>query len=204
MEALILVDLQNDFLPGGALAVPEGDQVIEVANRLIPKFELVIATQDFHPANHQSFASQHSRKEVGEIIQLEGQEQILWPDHCISGTNGAELASNLLRERISHVVPKGTDPNIDSYSGFFDNGHRQVTGLHDLLQSHNINRLFIMGLATDYCVKFTVLDALQLGHKVHLIQDGCRGVNLNEGDVAHAIQQMQTSGARIINSDEIS
>jgi len=203
MDALILVDLQNDFLPGGALAVPEGDQVIKVANRLIPKFDLVIATQDYHPANHQSFASQHFGKETGEVIQLEDLEQILWPDHCIEGTAGAEFASNLLTEQINQIVPKGTDPRIDSYSGFYDNGHRQVTGLHDLLQSHNIRKLFIMGLATDYCVKYTVLDALQLRYEVHLIQDGCRGVNLSEGDVIKAIQQMQTAGAAIINSDEI-
>lgn len=198
MEALILVDLQNDFLPGGALAVPEGNEVIPVANHLLPKFKLVVATQDCHPANHVSFASNHPGKEVGETVRLSGDEQLLWPDHCVSGTTGAKFPDQLNQNEIDHLIYKGTDPSIDSYSGFYDNGHRKSTGLHEFLQQQQISRLAIMGLATDYCVKYTVLDALQAGYDVELLLEGCRGVNLNSGDVEQAIQVMQQAGAKVI------
>ena len=201
MNALILVDIQNDFVPGGALAVLEGDRVATVANRLIPHFDLVVATQDWHPADHKSFASQHPGRQIGEQIELDGLSQILWPDHCVEGTTGAEFVADL--DAINYVIRKGTDRAIDSYSGFFDNGHRKSTGLADYLNSQGVDRVFIMGLATDYCVKFTALDAVQLGFETNLIQDACRGVNLNPGDVEQAIADMRAAGVRVMDSEQL-
>lgn len=202
-SALILVDIQNDFLPGGALAVPAGDEVIPVANRLIEKFDHVIATQDWHPADHKSFASQHSGREVGQVIELNGLEQILWPDHCVQETHGAKFADSLNRDDRVHVFPKGTDREIDSYSGFFDNGKRKATGLADHLHAESITRVYILGLATDYCVKFTALDAKQLGFDTFLVEDGCRGVDLNAGDSSEAIREMQAAGIVTVQSETL-
>jgi nicotinamidase/pyrazinamidase len=197
MHGLLLIDLQNDFLPGGALAVSQGDQVIAVANRAMKSAPCVIATQDWHPADHGSFASQHPGLAVGQVFDLDGLAQIAWPDHCVQGTHGAEFAADLQTERIDHVVRKGTDRRIDSYSGFFDNGQRLATGLDDYLRSRGIDRLTVMGLATDYCVKFTVLDALRLGYATRVLLSGCRGVNLRPGDVAAAIEAMRGAGAEV-------
>lgn len=198
MHALLLIDIQNDFLPGGALGVPQGDQVIEVANQEMLRADYVVATQDWHPPNHGSFASQHDGIAIGDVFQLDGLPQIAWPDHCVQGTSGAELADGLETKRIDHIALKGTSPNIDSYSGFFDNGHRQTTGLDDHLRSIGVRHLSVMGLATDYCVKFTVLDALQLEYPTRVLLAGCRGVNLQEGDVEKAITEMREAGADII------
>lgn len=203
MHALLLIDIQNDFLPGGALPIHEGDQVIEVANQAMELAEHVVATQDWHPADHGSLASQHEGVEIGDQILLDGLPQIAWPDHCVQGTHGAELASALHRDRIQHIVRKGTDRTIDSYSGFFDNDHRRSTGLDDYLRSQGIRELTVMGLATDYCVKFTVLDALQLGYVTRVRIDGCRGVNLLPKDVAAAVQMMRIAGAEILTGDSI-
>lgn len=200
MKALILVDIQNDFLPGGTLAVPNGNEVVPVANQLIPKFDLVVATQDWHPANHGSFASQHSA-EIGDVMDLNGLDQIMWPDHCVQGTAGAEFASELIMTDSVRVFPKGTDPTIDSYSGFFDNGKRRATGLGDFLKSAGIDHVIVLGLATDYCVKFTALDAVDLGFRTTLVEDGCRGVNLKPGDVARAVEQMRDAGVEVATSD---
>ncbi|MFK7818460.1 MAG: bifunctional nicotinamidase/pyrazinamidase [Planctomycetaceae bacterium] len=202
-KALILVDIQNDFLPGGALAVPDGDQVIAVANRLIEAFDLVVATQDWHPASHGSFASQHAGHEVGQLIELSGLEQILWPDHCIQGTSGAEFAANLNMTDHIRVFPKGTDPSVDSYSGFFDNGRRKATGLGDFLKQSGVTHTIVLGLATDYCVRFTALDAKSLNFDVTLVEDGCRGVNLNAGDVDRTLEELEAAGIRIANSREL-
>ena len=203
MHALLLIDIQNDFLPGGALAIPEGDQVIEVANQAMELADHVVATQDWHPAEHGSFASQHEGLEIGDQFLLDGLPQIAWPDHCVQGTHGAELAAPLPREKIRHIVRKGTDPTIDSYSGFFDNDHRRSTGLDHYLRSQGIRELTVMGLATDYCVKFTVLDALQLGYVTRVRMDGCRGVNLLPNDVAAAVEMMRIAGAEILAGDSI-
>jgi nicotinamidase/pyrazinamidase len=192
------VDIQNDFLPGGALAVPEGDQVVPVANRLMGAFELVVATRDWHPANHKSFASQHEDGRVGDVIEWAGLEQILWPDHCVQGTPGAEFPEELNADRITKVFDKGTDVDIDSYSGFFDNGHRRSTGLGDYLKASGVDEVHIMGLATDYCVKFTALDARKLGLATNLVLEGCRGVELNPGDLARALNEMKSTGVEII------
>lgn len=202
-KALILVDIQNDFLPGGALAVPDGDQVVPVANHMIDRFDLVVATQDWHPANHGSFASQHDGYATGDMIELHGLPQIMWPDHCVQDTSGAEFADALRIDESVRIFPKGTDTKIDSYSGFFDNGHRNATGLGDALQAAGVKHVFVLGLATDYCVKFTALDARKLGFEVTLVEDGCRGVNLKAGDVDRAIEEMKEAGIRVVSSESV-
>ncbi len=197
MRALLLIDIQNDFLPGGALAVPAGDAVIEVANRWMQAAELVVATQDWHPADHLSFASQHPGKQVGDVVMLEGTPQVLWPDHCIQGTEGAELAGSLELARIEHIVYKGTQREIDSYSGFFDNEHRRATGLAEYLRAASVTALDIVGLATDYCIRATALDAVQLGFETTVITAGVRGVELQAGDCQRALAEMQAAGVRL-------
>ena len=203
MRALILVDIQNDFLPGGALAVPEGDQVIPVANQVQPHFDLIVATQDWHPADHGSFAANHSGQKPGEIIDLDGLPQILWPVHCVQGSPGAEFTAQLDRSRWNAIFPKGTEVNIDSYSGFFDNGHRKATGLTDYLKEHGVTEVFIMGLAADYCVKYTALDALSEGFATYLIADGTRGVNLQAEDTQLALREMLEKGVTLMQSQEV-
>ena len=203
MKALILVDMQNDFLPGGALAVPDGDKVIPVANKLQAAFPLVVATQDWHPANHGSFAASHPGGKVFEQIELNGLPQTLWPVHCVQDTPGAALAANLKQDRIAKVFQKGTDPGTDSYSGLFDNGHRKSTGLGEWLKQKSTAEVFVCGLATDYCVKFTALDAVQFGFKTHLVEDASRGVNLRADDVANAIVEMERAGVVIVQSVDI-
>jgi nicotinamidase/pyrazinamidase len=197
MTALLFIDIQNDFLPGGALAVPRGDEVIAVANDLMRSYEAIVATQDWHPADHLSFASQHPEKQIGGVIQLAGVDQILWPDHCVQNTFGAEFPASLNASRIQHVVQKGTDRTIDSYSGFFDNARRKATGLESYLRARDIDTLHILGLATDYCVKATALDALDLGFQTVLLTAGIRGVDLNPGDCQRAIEQMRAAGVVI-------
>ncbi|MFO8001208.1 MAG: bifunctional nicotinamidase/pyrazinamidase [Marinilabilia sp.] len=203
MDALLIVDVQNDFLPQGSLAVPEGDQVIPVINALQKKFGLIVATRDWHPSNHGSFASNHKGRKPGDVIELNGLEQILWPDHCVQGSPGAELSSQLNQSMIQKVIFKGTDPNVDSYSAFFDNGHRIQTELHDFLRKKGVNRLYITGLAADVCVYFTVKDALQLGYETYLITDATRGVNMQPGDTQKAMEDMENKGAKLIPSDTL-
>jgi len=203
MKALVLVDIQNDFLPGGALAVPHGDAVVPVANSLQAAFPLVVATQDWHPAHHGSFAANHPGRKVFEQIDLHGLPQTLWPVHCVQGTSGAELAPALQRERIAKIFPKGTDAGIDSYSGFFDNGRRTATGLGEYLKGQGVTEVYVCGLATDYCVKFTALDAVGLGFKTYLIEDACRGVELRPGDVERAIEEMRKRGVVVIRVEAL-
>ncbi|MCO6042486.1 bifunctional nicotinamidase/pyrazinamidase [Aeoliella sp. ICT_H6.2] len=198
MKALILVDIQNDFLPGGALAVPEGDEVVAVANRLMPEYELVVATMDWHPDDHLSFASQHDERDVGEFVEVDGLQQILWPDHCAQETPGAEFATGLNVEAIDHIVQKGTDVRIDSYSGFFDNARRKSTGLEEYLRSKNVDAVDIIGLATDYCVKFTALDAVSLGFATRVLTEGVRGVELKPGDCERAFEEMRAAGVQVV------
>jgi nicotinamidase/pyrazinamidase len=202
MKALILVDIQNDFLPGGALAVPNGDLIVPIANRLQAAFPLVIATQDWHPANHGSFAANHPGKKVFEQIDLNGLPQTLWPVHCVQDTLGAELAPGLQRERIAKIFPKGTSVGIDSYSGLFDNGHRRSTGLGEWLKTQGVTEVFVCGLATDYCVKFTALDAAQSGFKTYFIEDASRGVNLRPNNVKNAIVEMNRAGIATVQSTD--
>ncbi|MFN2454432.1 MAG: bifunctional nicotinamidase/pyrazinamidase [Pyrinomonadaceae bacterium] len=183
MNALILVDIQNDFCPGGALAVTEGDEIVPVANELQKLFPLVVATKDWHPANHSSFN--------------------IWPPHCIQESAGAEFVKELETSRIEKVFLKGTDQLIDSYSGFFDNEHLRSTGLGDYLKQRGVTNVTIAGLATDYCVKFTALDAVSSDFETIVVIDGCRGVEVNPGDTVRAIEEMREAGVRIIESREL-
>jgi len=203
MRALVLVDLQYDFLPGGALAVTRGDEVIAVARRVMPRFQTVVATQDWHPRDHGSFAANHPGKQPGEMIELAGMQQVLWPVHCVQNTRGAELHESLEPLAITHVFQKGPDRNIDSYSGFADNGHRKSTGLAEWLKKRMVAQLYVLGLATDYCVKATVLDACELGFDVWVVEDGCRAVELAPGDSDKALSEMRRAGATIIPSGAI-
>jgi nicotinamidase/pyrazinamidase len=183
-SALILVDVQNDFCPGGSLAVKEGDRVVPVVNELQKHFALVVATKDWHPAGHSSFAS-------------------LWPPHCVQETAGAEFVAGLDTSRVARVFLKGTDMDIDSYSGFFDNEHRRATGLGDYLKERGVTDVTIAGLATDYCVKYTALDAVMLGFNTTVVADACRGVEVSEGDTARALEEMAAAGVRIIESRQL-
>jgi nicotinamidase/pyrazinamidase len=203
MNALLLTDIQIDFCPGGALAVPEGDQIVGPANRLAAVWDLVVATQDWHPRNHGSFATNHPGHEPGEIIDLDGIDQILWPVHCVQNTPGAAFHPGLDLAPVAAVFPKGTDPTVDSYSAFFDNGHRRATGLRDFLRERNVRELTICGLATDYCVRYTASDAFALGFEVTLVTDACRGVNLQPGDSAKALADLAAKGARLATSAEL-
>ncbi|MEM1118954.1 MAG: bifunctional nicotinamidase/pyrazinamidase [Bacteroidota bacterium] len=171
MKTLLIVDVQNDFMPNGALPVPKGDTIVPIINQLQPQFDLVVATQDWHPANHKSFASNHDGKKPFEKIQLQGLEQVLWPDHCVQGTNGADFHPQLDTQSVAAIFRKGMDVNIDSYSGFFDNGRQNSTGLAGYLRAKGITELYCCGLAADICVYFTILDAVKAGFKVHLLME---------------------------------
>ncbi len=197
MEALIIVDVQNDFVDGGALAVPGGSEVVPVINALQRSFGLVVATQDWHPAGHASFAANHPGKQPYDQIDLHGLPQTLWPTHCVQGTPGADFAPGLDRSRWAHVFQKGTDPEIDSYSGFFDNGHRRATGLGEYLRGYGVEEVTVVGLATDYCVKFTALDARREGLRVRLIVDACRGVELRAGDTGRALDELRAASVAV-------
>lgn len=204
MRALVVVDVQNDFVRGGSLAVPDGEAVVEVVNRVMPLFDVRIATQDWHPPDHVSFASNHAGSTVGDVIDVDGFPQVLWPDHCVQGASGASFCSALEVWRFDAVVRKGTDPGVDSYSGFFDNNRAVRTKLDAVLKACSVREIFVLGLATDYCVKATVLDALDLGWPVTLIEDGCRSVDVRLGDGAAAAESMRNAGARVVDSCELS
>ena len=203
MNALIIVDLQNDFLPGGALPVPHGDEVILLANELQRRFDLVVATKDWHPPNHRSFAANHRGKKPGDRIMLDGIEQIPWPVHCIQNTDGSEFASSFDTNRVAHIFHKGINPQIDSYSTFFDNAHRRHTGLAHYLEKRGVKNFYLMRLALDYCVKYSVLDARHLGLNTHVILDGCRGIELEIGDIERALEEMKQAGATILKSGDL-
>jgi nicotinamidase/pyrazinamidase len=203
VKALILVDLQNDCLPGGALAVPQGDEIIPLADQLQQRFDIVVATKDWHPPNHGSFALNHKGKKPGDRIILDGVEQILWPVHCVQNTQGAEFAPSFDTSRIAHVFHKGTERNIDSYSTFFDNAHRRHTGLAHFLEKRGIKDVYLMGLALDYCVKYSALDARYLGLNTYVIVNGCRGIELESGDIDRALEEMKRAGAILMKSDDL-
>ncbi|MFV8751179.1 bifunctional nicotinamidase/pyrazinamidase [Nannocystaceae bacterium ST9] len=201
-RALILVDIQPDFMPGGPLAVPEGDAILPVVRGLIDRHELVVATQDWHPREHGSFAANHEGRSPGEVIDLHGLAQVLWPIHCVQDTPGAALVDSL--GKISAVFRKGSDPKVDSYSGFFDNGRRNSTGMGEWLKAQGVDALTIVGLATDYCVKFTALDAIELGFATTVVRDACRAVNLREGDDERALAEVVAAGGQVIESKHMS
>ena len=201
--ALVLIDIQNDFCEGGALAVTDANQILPVAQNMIKKFKQenkkVIATLDWHPANHKSFAS-NSNTQTGTVGELNGLAQVWWPDHCVQNTQGSALHPVIANEDFDFLVYKGQDAEVDSYSAFFDNGKQHATTLGGYLKSNAITQLVMMGLATDYCVKFSVLDALALGYKVTVLMDGCRGVNLQADDSRLAFEQMRQCGASLVDS----
>lgn len=199
MTCLLLVDLQNDFMPGGALAVPRGNEVIGTANRLAAGFDHVVASQDWHPFDHGSFASQHPGREPGEVIDLAGIEQVLWPDHCVQGSFGSEFHEDLDRSQVDAVFRKGTDPRLDSYSAFFDNARRRSTGLAEHLAARGVEELWLLGLASDYCVKFSALDAVSVGLRTRVVEEGCRGIDLSPGDVARAWDEMRSAGVQVVS-----
>jgi nicotinamidase/pyrazinamidase len=203
MTALVLVDLQNDFMPGGSLAVSGGDDVVSVANALMPRYPLVVATQDWHPSEHVSFAVNHPGRSPGDVVEVHGLPQELWPPHCVRETPGAEFHADLEVDGVDEVVRKGVDPDIDSYSAFFDNARLRATGLEQLLRERGVAEIHLMGLATDFCVRFSVLDAVDLGFEVVVVEDGCRGVELEDGDSARALDEMREAGARVVRSDDL-
>ncbi len=206
MRALLLIDIQNDFLPGGALAVTDGDKVIPVANALSARsdlFPVVAMSQDWHPAGHRSFASNNPGAAVGQLGELDGLSQVMWPDHCVQGTLGAEFDVRLDVRNVAHVTRKGQDPAVDSYSAFFDNGRRHATDLADYLRGRGVDEVFVLGLATDYCVKWTALDALSLGFRTHVVVDGCRGVALSPDDIPRAFEEMLAAGVTMVASRDL-
>lgn len=202
MRALVIVDVQNDFCRGGALAVPYGDQVIAPINKMMPLFDCVVQTQDWHPDDHLSFASNHDQKEAYGTVEMKYGEQVLWPDHCVQGNHGAEFHPELNTTPSQLIVRKGFRQEIDSYSAFFENDHETVTGLHGYLKSRGVDELVITGLATDFCVKWTALDAVKLGYKTILIKDAVRGIDLDDS-VAKAFQEMKNAGIQILQSKDL-
>jgi nicotinamidase/pyrazinamidase len=200
MKALLIVDMENDFMPGGALGVPGADKIVPLLNALMEKFSLVVMCEDFHPADHVSFAASHPGKKPGDRIQVKGFEQVLWPVHCVRNTKGAEIVSELNKDKIASIFYKGTDKNIDSYSAFFDNARQKSTGLGDYLKSHKITDLYVAGVATDYCVLYSSLDALELGFRVYVITDACRPINLKKGDEQRALDRIVTQGGKLVTS----
>ncbi|MBS0616288.1 MAG: bifunctional nicotinamidase/pyrazinamidase [Verrucomicrobia bacterium] len=203
MKALIIVDLQKDFMPGGPLGVPGADKLATLINPLMKKFPLVIATQDWHPLDHCSFAKNHPGKKVGESVKIKGISQVLWPVHCVRDTAGAELVEGLDKTPIASHFYKGTDQSIDSYSAFFDNAHLRSTGLSDYLKSRGVTDVYLAGVATDYCVLYSAIDAVDLGFKVYIIEDACRGINLQPGNIDKALAAIAARGGEIITSQKL-
>ncbi len=203
MNALIIVDLQNDFVAGGALAVPGGEEIVPLVNEIQKHFDIILATQDWHPENHGSHANNHPDAIPGDVVELAGRPQILWPAHCVQETFGADFVPGLQRNRWAAVFQKGAVRHIDSYSGFFDNGREHATGLGDYLKARDVTDVYVLGLATDYCVKFTALDAERLGFRTHLILDACRAVNLQPGDEQRAIEEMRQAGVTILTALDV-
>ena len=203
MKALVLVDIQNDFLPGGSLAVNVGDKIIPTVNKLQEKFDFIVASKDWHPKEHKSFAKMHKNKKIGDFIDLHGIRQVLWPDHCVQFDSGCDFPSSLKTDKVREIFYKGIDHRVDSYSAFLDNDRNRETGLREYLQKHDIDEIFIVGIATDYCVKFTALDAKKAGFKVNVIVDACCGVNINPEDSELALKEMQRHGINTVKSSEL-
>lgn len=202
MKALLVIDIQNDFCPGGALAVPEGDSIIPIVNRLIDSFDIIIQTQDWHPSGHSSFASSHEGKNPFDPIQMEYGEQVLWPDHCVQGSEGANFHPNLNTNKSQVIVRKGFRIDIDSYSTFYENDKKTTTGLTGYLNERGITDLYTVGLATDFCVKWSVLDGLKEGFKMILVEDAVRGIDLN-GSLESSLQEMKSKGVQFVQSNDL-
>lgn len=201
--ALVIVDVQNDFCPGGNLAVDDGDAVISVINEISHRYSIVVATKDWHPQGHISFASTHPGKKPFDTITIHGEPQLLWPDHCIQGSSGAELHPRLDTRPIDLILHKGSSPVLDSYSAFFENDHSTPTGLDYYLRGFECRELHFCGLATDVCVRASVMDALRIGYRCNLLADAVRGVDSPRGSVQEAIDAMKSAGAAILQSAEV-
>jgi nicotinamidase/pyrazinamidase len=200
MRALLIVDMQNDFCPGGALAVPEGDEVVPVINDLANEFDHVLQTQDWHPAGHQSFASSHPQHDPYDVIEVDYGEQVLWPDHCVQGTEGAEFHPDLDTTHTELVLRKGFRPEIDSYSAFFENDGETRTGLTAYLRERGIDTLFLCGLAADFCVKWSAVDGRKEGFDVFVVEDATRGID-QDGSLAAAWKEMNDAGVQVVSSE---
>ncbi len=196
-NALIIIDLQNDFCPKGALPVPHGDEIISYINEIMPSFHKVVATQDWHPENHISFAETH-KKNIGEEIEINGIKQILWPKHCIQGSYGAELHKDLNKNGIDLILRKGTSQNIDSYSAFLENDKKTETGLHYWLKGLEIQKIYLCGLALDYCVYYSAYDAVKFGFEVYVILSATKGVDVPKGNINKVLSHMKSLGVKII------
>jgi nicotinamidase/pyrazinamidase len=201
-DVLVVIDVQNDFCPGGALTVADGDAVIEAIHRVAPKFEHIVLTQDWHPAGHSSFASAHAGKQPFEQVELSYGTQTLWPDHCVQGTRGAEFHPALHLIQAELILRKGFRPQIDSYSAFFENDHVTPTGLGGYLRERNLNRVFLAGLAYDFCVGYSALDARRLGVQTVVIRDACRAIDLN-GSAAKMEAEMTQAGVTLTNATDL-
>ena len=201
-DALLAIDVQNDFCPGGALAVPEGDQVVPVINRLAERFEHVLLTQDWHPPGHGSFASAHPGRQPFETVELDYGAQTLWPDHCVQGSPGGAFHPDLALTRAELIIRKGFDPAIDSYSAFQENDRKTSTGLAGYLRERGFRRLFMAGLATDFCVHFSAVDGARAGFEVVVLEDACRAIDL-EGSLAAAMAAMAEAGVRLATSHDL-
>ena len=202
-RALLVIDVQNDFCPGGKLAVKEGDKVVPVINKIMPLFDYVIATQDWHPIDHISFAINHPGKKEYDVIDLKGIKQVLWPAHCVQGTKGADFHPSLRTELFNVIVRKGYHKEIDSYSGFFENDSITPTGMEGLLHTLGVKKVYICGLALDYCVFFTAKDSIKLGFETYVILDATKGVDFPEKNVEKALNEMKLKGIKIINSTSL-
>lgn len=202
MKALIIVDVQNDFCPGGALAVPNGDEVIEPINDMMDSFDCIVQTQDWHPTDHRSFASNHEGKSPYDSIEMNYGEQVLWPDHCVQGSTGAEFHKDLRNKPSQLIIRKGFRKDIDSYSAFFENDQSTVTGLHGYLQARGVKELYVAGLATDFCVKWTALDGRKLEYDVNLITDAVKGIDM-DGSVDTAMNEMKEAGVIMVTASDV-
>ncbi|WP_128330910.1 bifunctional nicotinamidase/pyrazinamidase [Apibacter sp. HY039] len=199
MKALIIVDVQNDFIPGGNLAVPDGNHIIPIINKIQQNYELVVATQDWHPANHLSFSTMHEGKKNFEQIELDGLPQTLWPAHCVQGSMGAEFSKELNQNKIEAIFRKGMDKGIDSYSGFFDNGNKKSTGLSNYLQGKKVDEVYICGLAADFCVYFTAKDSIKLGFKTFIIDNATKPISCENYELIK--REFISLGGEIVNSN---
>ena len=201
-HALLIIDVQNDFCPGGALAVPEGDAVVPLINAMQKNFDAVVLTQDWHPADHTSFAANHDGAELYQVIEMPYGPQVLWPVHCVQGTPGAAFHAGLETDRADLVIRKGFRASIDSYSAFFENDHRTVTGLTGYLRERGIGSVTLAGLALDFCVKFSAIDAVAQGFRTTVVEDACRAIDLNDSRAA-AMDEMRAAGVAIVQARDV-
>jgi nicotinamidase/pyrazinamidase len=202
-RALIVIDVQIDFCPGGNLAINDGDKIVPAINSIMDKFDLVVSTQDWHPQSHISFASNHKGKNVYDQIYTNGITQTLWPNHCVQGTSGADFHKDINSNKFNCVIRKGVNPDIDSYSAFLENDKKTETGLHGYLNALKVKDIFLCGLATDYCVYYSAMDAVKYGFNTTLLLNACRGINVPEGSIDKCVKDMEGAGIKVIQTDDL-